>query len=51
VGLLFLHSFTSMLIAGTGQDAERVAEHIATRPARRETLARSVAPIGEQVAS
>jgi putative flavoprotein involved in K+ transport len=51
VGLLFLHSFTSMLIAGTGRDAERVAEHIATRPATRETVALSVAPVGEQVAS
>jgi putative flavoprotein involved in K+ transport len=29
VGLLFLHSFTSMLIRGTGKDAERVAQHIA----------------------
>src|SRR4051812_10126001 len=28
VGLLFLHSFTSMLIRGTGKDAERVAQHI-----------------------
>jgi len=28
VGLLFLHSFTSMLIYGTGKDAERVAAHI-----------------------
>jgi putative flavoprotein involved in K+ transport len=28
VGLLFLHSFTSMLIYGTGKDAERVAQHI-----------------------
>jgi hypothetical protein len=26
-----------MLIAGTGRDAERVAEHITTRPAKRET--------------
>jgi putative flavoprotein involved in K+ transport len=31
VGMLFLHSFTSMLIAGTSTDAERVATHIATR--------------------
>jgi putative flavoprotein involved in K+ transport len=29
VGLPFLHSFTSMLIAGAGRDAERVARHIA----------------------
>ena len=28
VGLLFLHSFTSMLIRGSGKDAERVAQHI-----------------------
>jgi putative flavoprotein involved in K+ transport len=28
VGLPFLHSFASMLIAGTGRDAERVARHI-----------------------
>jgi putative flavoprotein involved in K+ transport len=51
VGLLFLHSFTSMLIGGTGRDAERVAKHIATRPARVEAPATSVAPIAEQVAS
>jgi putative flavoprotein involved in K+ transport len=51
VGLLFLHSFTSMLISGTGRDAERVAEHIAARPAKRETVAPSVAPIAGQMAS
>jgi putative flavoprotein involved in K+ transport len=28
VGLPFLHSFTSMLIAGSGRDAEPVARHI-----------------------
>ena len=51
VGLLFLHSFTSMLIGGTGRDAERVAKHIATRPTRVEAPATPVAPIAEQVAS
>jgi len=51
VGLLFLHSFTSMLIGGTGRDAERVAKHIAARPAKAEAAATSVAPIAEQVAS
>jgi putative flavoprotein involved in K+ transport len=51
VGLLFLHSFASMLIAGTGRDAERVAKHIATRPTSLEAPATSVAPIAEQVAS
>jgi putative flavoprotein involved in K+ transport len=34
VGLLFLHSFTSMLIGGTGRDAERVATHIVARRPR-----------------
>ena len=34
-GLLFLHSFTSMLIAGTGRDAERVAKHIASQAGER----------------
>jgi putative flavoprotein involved in K+ transport len=51
VGLLFLHSFTSMLIGGAARDAERVAKHIATRPARGEAPAASAAPIAEQVAS
>ena len=51
VGLLFLHSFTSMLIGGSSRDAERVAEHIATRPARTEAAATSVAAIAGQVAS
>ena len=51
VGLLFLHSFTSMLIGGAGRDAARVAKHIATRPARVEAAATSVAPIADRVAS
>jgi putative flavoprotein involved in K+ transport len=50
VGLLFLHSFTSMLIGGTGRDAERVARHIAAQPANRPESAKS-ARIREQVAS
>jgi putative flavoprotein involved in K+ transport len=31
VGMLFLHSFASMLIIGSARDAERVAKHIATK--------------------
>jgi putative flavoprotein involved in K+ transport len=31
VGMLFLHSFASMLIAGAGRDAEHVAKHIASK--------------------
>ena len=40
VGLLFLHSFTSMLIGGTGRDAERVAKHIAPGPREQKRLPR-----------
>jgi putative flavoprotein involved in K+ transport len=50
VGLLFLHSFTSMLVGGTGRDAERVARHLATQPAGRRASA-TAPPIREQVAS
>ena len=50
VGMLFLHSFASMLIAGAARDAERVARHIATRRAGGRTTA-SAAPSLEQVAS
>jgi hypothetical protein len=35
VGLPFLHSLSSMLVAGVGRDAQRVADHIATRESRR----------------
>jgi putative flavoprotein involved in K+ transport len=38
VGMLFLHSFASMLIAGSGRDAERVARHIATHRAEGQPL-------------
>ena len=50
VGLLFLHSFTSMLIGGTGRDAERVAKHIVAQPASGERPRRRL-PVAEQVAS
>ena len=50
VGLLFLHSFTSMLVYGTGRDAERVARHIATQTASRRAPA-TAAAILERVAS
>jgi putative flavoprotein involved in K+ transport len=45
VGLLFLHSFTSMLVYGAGRDAERVAEHLVSRPASRVTAARTTAAV------
>jgi putative flavoprotein involved in K+ transport len=50
VGMLFLHSFASMLIAGSARDAERVAKHIATQRVE----SRAAVPAGaalEQVAS
>jgi len=38
VGMLFLHSFSSMLVLGAGRDAERIAKSIASRgtPAARD---------------
>ena len=51
VGLLFLHSFTSMLIYGTGRDAGRVARHIASQTASSRASARAVTPVAERVAS
>ena len=50
VGLLFLHSFTSMLIAGTGRDAERVAKHIVSQPASTRTAASAAHPVAVGVA-
>jgi putative flavoprotein involved in K+ transport len=34
VGMLFLHSFSSMLILGAGRDAKRVVEHLTSRAQR-----------------
>jgi putative flavoprotein involved in K+ transport len=51
VGLLFLHSFTSMLIAGTGRDAERVARYIVAQGESGRAAASAARPIAEQVAS
>jgi putative flavoprotein involved in K+ transport len=43
-GLPFLHSFASMLVAGAGRDAERVARHIAeVRPPHVQASAEAVA--------
>jgi len=45
VGLVFLHSFASMLVRGTGRDAERVVTHIVSRePSRAAALAPSRVP-------
>jgi len=34
VGMLFLHSFSSMLILGAGRDAERVVKHLVSRESK-----------------
>jgi putative flavoprotein involved in K+ transport len=39
VGMIFLHSFSSMLIIGAARDAERVGQHIADRMKSAERLA------------
>jgi putative flavoprotein involved in K+ transport len=45
VGMLFLHSFASMLIVGASKDAERVAKHLAARSSERRAEATSMAPV------
>jgi putative flavoprotein involved in K+ transport len=51
VGLVFLHSFASMLITGAGRDAERVAKHIAAQGARGLVPVPAPAQVAGQVAS
>src|SRR5439155_6599632 len=41
LGMLFLHSFSSMLVLGAGRDAKRVADHIAARESRERSAGRS----------
>jgi putative flavoprotein involved in K+ transport len=50
VGMLFLHSFASMLIAGAAKDARRVAEHIATRRGERRATAPGTAALEQSAA-
>ena len=50
VGMLFLHSFASMLIAGAARDAERVARHIAAKRAAGHATAPAATAL-EQLAS
>jgi hypothetical protein len=49
--MLFLHSFSSMLILGAGRDAERVAKHIASRRAMAGATARMTRLAEEEVAA
>lgn len=51
VGLLFLHSFTSMLIRGTGRDAERVAQHIVRERSNGRRAAAATARAVDRIAS
>ena len=46
LGLLFLHSFTSMLVGGTGRDAERVVKHIESQAASSRVTASAASPGG-----
>jgi putative flavoprotein involved in K+ transport len=45
VGMLFLHSFASMLIAGASRDTERVAKHIVAQPMSRPIPAQPAAAV------
>ena len=55
VGMLFLHSFSSMLILGAGRDARRVAKQIQARrsASRKASPARNgrIAPVADEQAS
>jgi putative flavoprotein involved in K+ transport len=51
VGMLFLHSFTSMLIRGAGRDAERVAQHIVDERSNGRRPASATAPVVDRMAS
>jgi putative flavoprotein involved in K+ transport len=51
VGLLFLHSFSSMLILGAGRDAERVAKHIAASGADARRAVHAEVPAEDAVAA
>lgn len=51
VGMLFLHSFSSMLILGAGRDAKRVAEQIASHARRVDAGAGLRAPAEEEIAA
>jgi putative flavoprotein involved in K+ transport len=51
VGMLFLHSFTSMLIGGARRDTERVVKHLVAQPAKGQAPASATAAMAEQVAS
>ena len=44
-GCSFLHSFASMLIAGAGRDAERVAKHLVARSSNGRVRAASTGPV------
>jgi putative flavoprotein involved in K+ transport len=49
VGLVFLDSFSSMLIVGAGRDAERVVKHIVSRTNGRRTAGRMSPPRTQEV--
>ncbi|HEX4735097.1 MAG TPA: NAD(P)-binding domain-containing protein, partial [Thermoleophilaceae bacterium] len=51
VGLLFLHSFTSMLIRGSGKDAVRVAQHIVSERSNGRLPAPARAPLVDGMVS
>jgi putative flavoprotein involved in K+ transport len=51
VGMLFLHSFASMLIGGAGRDAERVVKHLVAQPAKGKAHAAATAAVAQQVTS
>lgn len=50
VGMMFLHSFSSMLIIGTGRDAKRVVDHLVARVKRRGAEAPAATAVAKEAA-
>jgi putative flavoprotein involved in K+ transport len=51
LGMLFLHSFSSMLILGATKDAKRVVDHLAARAGARPVERSTPAAVGEEQAA
>jgi len=47
IGMLFLHSFSSMLVLGAGRDAKRVVDHLVARDRARSTGRPALAAVAE----
>jgi putative flavoprotein involved in K+ transport len=51
LGMLFLHSFSSMLVLGAGRDAKRVVDHLVARERARSVERTALTTVGEERAA